>query len=108
MTSSTEDCLNPDLFDGKALETLIIASVRTLKRGNKKCGREEVSKLVNDTLFNEICKDLFNETLDSLIESQFIKCNIINNRECLPLLKDPELHLVQSSLPKKIAHSMNI
>ena len=92
MTSSTEDCLNSDLFDGKALETLIIASVRTLKRGNKKCGREEVSKLVNDTLCNEICKDLFNETLDSLIENQFIKCNIISNRECLSLPKDSELH----------------
>ena len=26
MTPSTEDCLNADLFDGKALETLIIAS----------------------------------------------------------------------------------
>ena len=51
MTSSTEDCLNSDLFDGKALETLIIASVRTLKRGNKKCGREEVSKLVNAAKF---------------------------------------------------------
>ena len=58
MTSSTEDCLNFDLIDGKALETLIMASVRTLKWGNKKCGREEVSKLVNDTLCNEICKDL--------------------------------------------------
>ena len=92
MTSSTEDCLNSNLFDGKALETLIIASVRTLKRGNKKCGREEVSKLVNDTLCNEICKDLFNETLDSLIENQFIKCNIISNRECLSLPKDSELH----------------
>ena len=92
MTSSTEDCLNSDLFDGKALETLIIASVRTLKRGNKKCGREEVSKLVNDTLCNEICKDLFNETLDSLIENQFIKCNIISNRESLSLPKDSELH----------------
>ena len=43
--SSTEDCLNSDLIDGKALETLIIASVRTLKQGIKKCGREEVSKL---------------------------------------------------------------
>ena len=90
--SSTEDCLNSELFNGKALETLIIASVRTLKQGNKKCGREEVSKLVNDTLCNKICKDLFNETLDSLIENQFIKCNIISNRECLSLPKDSELH----------------
>ena len=76
----------------KTLETLIIASIKTLKQGNKKCGREEVSKLVNDTLCNEICKDLFNETLDSLIENQFIKCNIISNRECLSLPKDSELH----------------
>ena len=45
MMSSTEDCLNSDLIDEKALETLIIASVRTLKQGIKKCGREEVSKL---------------------------------------------------------------
>ena len=66
MTSSLEDCRNSDLFDGKALETLIITSVRTLKRGNTKCGSEEVSKLVNDNLCNEICKNLFNETLDTL------------------------------------------
>ena len=92
MTSSTEDCLNSGLFDGKVLETLIIASLRRLKQGNKKCGREEVSKLVNDTLSHKICKDLFNETLYSLIENQFIKCNIISNRECLPLPKDSELH----------------
>ena len=92
MTSSTKDSLNSDLFDGEALKALIIASVRTLKQGNKKCGREEVSKLVNDTLCNEICKDLFNKTLDSLIENQFIKCNIISNRECLSLPKDSGLH----------------
>ena len=41
MTPSTEDNLDSDLIDGKALETLIIVSVRTLKRGNKKCGMEE-------------------------------------------------------------------
>ena len=44
MTSSTDDWLNSDLLNGKSFETLIIASVRTLKRENKKCGREEVSK----------------------------------------------------------------
>ena len=78
MTPSTEDCLNSGLIDGKALKTL----KRTLKRGNKKCGREEVSKLLKDTLCNENCKNLFNKKLDSLIEKQFIKCNIISNREC--------------------------
>ena len=92
MTSSTDGCLNSDLFDGKALETLIIAPVWTLKPRNKKCGREEVSKLVNDTLCNEIYKDLFNETLNCLIENQFIKSNTISNQECLSLPKDSELH----------------
>ena len=106
MTSSAEDCLNFDLFDGKALETLIIAAIRKLKRGNKKCGRGEVSKLVNDTLCNEICKDPFNKTLDSLIENQFIKCKIISNRECLSLPKDSELHhrSIQSTQENSSVH----
>ena len=52
----------------------------------------EVSKLVNDTLCDEICKDLLNILLDSLIEEQFIKCNVISSRECLCLPKGSELH----------------
>ena len=36
MTSSTEDCLNFDLIDEEALETLTIVPIRALKRGNKK------------------------------------------------------------------------
>ena len=44
---------NSDLIDGKALETLIIASVRILKRGNKKCVTGNVSKLVNRFLCRE-------------------------------------------------------
>ena len=80
MTSYTEDSLNSDLVDGKVLGTLVIASVKKLKQGNKKCAREEVSKLVNDNLCNKICKDLFNETVDSLTDKQFIVCNIVNRR----------------------------
>ena len=52
MTSCTVDCLYSDLIDGKALETPIMASVRTLKRRNKKRGWEEVSKLVKNTFVN--------------------------------------------------------
>ena len=56
MMSFTKDNLNSDLIDGIALEILIIASVRTLKRGNKKYGREEVSKLVSDSSCNEFVR----------------------------------------------------
>lgn len=45
MMSITEDNLNSEIIEEKALETIINALVRTLKRRNKKCGREEVSKL---------------------------------------------------------------
>ena len=89
MTSYTEDS---DLVDGKVLGTLVIASVKKLKRGNKKCAREEVSKLVNDNLCNKICKDLFNETVDSLTDKQFIVCNIVNSQEYLSFPKDSDLH----------------
>ena len=42
MTSFTKDKINSDLTDEKALRTLIMASVRTSKRLNIKCGREDV------------------------------------------------------------------
>lgn len=42
MTSFTKNNINSDLIDEKALATLIMASVRTLKRVNIKCGREDV------------------------------------------------------------------
>ena len=48
--------------------------------------------MVNDTLCNKICKDLFNETLDSLIDKQFIVCKIVSSQECLSLPKDSDLH----------------
>ena len=92
MTSFKKDNLNSDLIDGKAHEALIITSVRTLKQGNEKCGREEVSNLVNDSLYNELFKDHFNKTLDGVIESQSVKCNIISSRECLSLHKYSGLH----------------
>ena len=58
MMSFTEDNLNFDLIDGIALETLIIASARTLKQGNMKYGREEVSKLVSDSSCNKFVRIL--------------------------------------------------
>ena len=47
---------------------------------------------MNDTLCNKICKDLFNETLDSLIDKQFIVCKIVSSQECLSLPKGSDLH----------------
>ena len=79
-----------------------------MKRGIKKCDREKVLKLVNNNLCNKICKDLFNEILDSLIEKQFVKCNIISSWECLSLPKDSELHhlFIQSTQDDTSVHKL--
>ena len=35
-------------MQNEELETLIMASIQTLKRSNKKCGKDEVFELVNN------------------------------------------------------------
>ena len=66
---------------------LIIASIETLKRQKSKCGKDEVFKLVRDTIEENITRDIFDKTLDSLIESGSVKCSLISNRTCLSLRK---------------------
>ena len=48
MTLETPDILYPIAVEEKEFELLIIASIHTLKRENKKCGNEEVFNLVKD------------------------------------------------------------
>ena len=55
----------PHIVEGKDLETLIVASVQTLKRNNKKCGKEEVFRLVQESVESEITKEIFEERLDA-------------------------------------------
>ena len=51
------------------LEILIIASIQTLKRSNKKCGKDEVIQLVNNSLEKEISREIF--------EDQSVKLNTL-------------------------------
>ena len=45
---SITDETNNHFVNDKDLEILVIASIQTLKRGNKKCRREEIYRLVNE------------------------------------------------------------
>ena len=83
--SETPDMLYPIAVEEKELEMLIIASIQTLKRGNKKCGNEEVFNLVKDSVDVVIKKEAFN---NFLVQKQSIKRNKIGNRECLSLSKE--------------------
>ena len=73
MTSENPDMLYPIAVEEKELEMLIIASIRTLKRGNKKCGNEEVFNLVKDSIDGVTMKEVFSNLLDILIQKQSVK-----------------------------------
>ena len=40
----------PQIAEGKKLETLIVASIQILKHNNKKCDKEEVFYLVQESV----------------------------------------------------------
>ena len=88
MTSETLVMLYAIAVEEEELEMLIIASIQTLKRGNKKCGNEEVFNLVKDSVDGVIKKEVFNNLSDILVQKESIKGNEIWNRECLSLRKE--------------------
>ena len=57
----------PEKMLNEELETLIMASIQTLKRSNKKYGKDEVFQLVNNSLEKEISKELFENLLYQLV-----------------------------------------
>ena len=77
----------PNIIDDKEIEVLIIASIETLKSQKSKCGKDEIFKLVRNAIEENITREIFDETLDSLIESGSVKCSLISNRTCLSLRK---------------------
>ena len=77
----------------KEIELLIIVSIETFKRQNKKCGKDEVFALVKDSLEEAITMESLEKYLALLQASNSIECNIVSNRTCLPIPK-------HSSTPK--------
>ena len=71
----------------KEMEVLIIASIEALQHQKSKCGKDEEFKLVKDTIEENITREIFDKTLDSLIKSVSVKCSLISNRTCLSLRK---------------------
>ena len=49
-THSLSDITTVAIAEERELQMLIIFSIQMLKRGNKKCGKDEVFKLVEDSL----------------------------------------------------------
>ena len=80
-----DDVITPTI-DNHEVELLIIASIQTLKRKNKRCGRDEVFELVKDSTDDDtVTKETFDKLLNQLINSNSVKLNTVGNRECLSL-----------------------
>ena len=57
------------IVDNTELQTLISATIQTLKRNNKRCGTEEVFQLVLEFLKSDFIKESFDKILDFLIKN---------------------------------------
>ena len=78
----------PRNLEHKELETLVIASIETLKRQKMKCGIDEVCKLVRDSLEENISLESFEKTLQHLIDNDSVKSNSVSNRVCFSIPKN--------------------
>ena len=78
----------PKNIEHKVLETLIVASIETLKQQKMKCGIDEVRKLVQDSLEENISQESFDKTLQRLIDNDSVKSNSVSNRICLSIPKN--------------------
>ena len=71
------------------LETLVMASIETLKCSNKRCGTDEVFKLVNNSLEKEISREIFESLLYRLTEKQSVKLNILQKELACHCQRNP-------------------
>ena len=82
-SDAMDDVITPTK-ENDEVKLLIIASIETLKRKNKRCGRDEVFQLVTDSIDDDtVAKKTFDRLLNQLINSNSVKLDTIGNRECL-------------------------
>ena len=86
MEKITEE--GPRNIEHKELETLIVASIETLKRKKMKCGIDEIHKLVQDSLEENISQESFDKTLEFQIDNNSVKSNSVSNRLYLSISKN--------------------
>ena len=72
----------PENMLNEELETLTIASIQTLK----KCGKDKVFELVNNSLEKEISREIFESLLYQLTEKQSVKSNPSSTKNAIKLL----------------------
>ena len=85
------------------METLVVASIQTLQRNNKLCGKEKVFHLVQESVESEITKEIFEERLDTLVESHSVKIKLLGTRTCLSLANSNQDSNSKESIDETLA-----
>ena len=80
----------PRITEGRELETLIVASIETLKRNNEKCGKEEVLHLVQESVDSEVTKKHFEELIYKLIKCHSVQIKLVATLTWLSLPKEAQ------------------
>ena len=78
----------PNHIEDNETEMLIIASISTLKRSSKKCGRNEVFDISQTSLDTDITRETFDELIQNMVESKAVKWRTVGDKECLSLHKE--------------------
>ena len=78
----------PNYIEDNEIEMMIIASISTLKRSSKECGRNEVFNLVQTSLDTGITRETFDELVQNMVASKAVKLRTIGGRSCLSLPKE--------------------
>ena len=76
----------PNHIEGNEIEALIIGSISTLKRSNKKRVTNKIFDLTS--LDTNITGEAFYELLQNVVESKVVKLRTVGDRECLCLPKE--------------------
>ena len=96
------------IVEGKDLETLIVASIQTLKHNDKICGKEEVFYSVQEFVDSKVMKEIFEEWLDALVESHSANIKLLGTCMCLSLPKSNQDSNSKGSIDETLARNYTL
>ena len=79
-------------IDNTGLQTLILASLQTLKRNNKEFGTEEVYQLTLESVDSDIGKKSFDKIMELLIKNLKVKTSCYANKTYLSIPKEDQIN----------------
>ena len=87
--------------DNAELQILILVSIQTLKINNKKCGTEEVFKLVLESLESD-------KILGLLIKNRKVKTSCYANKTCLPIPRVDQINNIHTTHTSSVIQATSV